>query len=373
MSAADDGASARARRHLEVRVLLRAGHARSEIARLTGLSLTTIRRIAREPKVDPDADDGGRKRRAVGRPTKAGLFRGAVAEDLRRNPDASSRALLLEAKKRGYTGGKSAMYGLIAQLREEIAVPNLESDSFPGALSEHELASAHAHFVGGGRTRVCFLASRLSYSRWLEVTIVPGWGVEPLLRALVDHFAAMGGVPLLSVLRIPKRVPLQTPSGEGAEWHPAFAQAVLDLGIGVLLRTPADGKGAWEALASWVNARFFARRRFAHMRDLQAQLADWRHDVNAKIPSRSTRKVPAERMDKEERASLRPLRINPREFALRIPLVVGAGAAVLFEGVIYKAPQDTSGMLATVHVERTRLRIVVGGQQIDHERRTLPI
>lgn len=44
-----------------------------------------------------------------------------------------------------------------------------------------------------------FFASRLKYSRWAEVTLVPNEQAETLVRALVDHFAAIGGIPLLAV------------------------------------------------------------------------------------------------------------------------------------------------------------------------------
>ena len=49
-----------------------------------------------------------------------------------------------------------------------------------------------------------FSASRLKYSRWIEVTIVPEERAETLVRTWVDHFAAIGGVPVLAVLDRPK-------------------------------------------------------------------------------------------------------------------------------------------------------------------------
>lgn len=37
-----------------------------------------------------------------------------------------------------------------------------------------------------------------SHWRWVKVTIVPDERVETLGRALVDHFVAFGGIPLLA-------------------------------------------------------------------------------------------------------------------------------------------------------------------------------
>jgi len=69
--------------------------------------------------------------------------------------------------------------------RSDGAVPvDLESQ-----LTEFLATLARAGYARKTRP---FFASRLKYSRWVEVTIVPNEQVETLLRTLVDHFAAMG-------------------------------------------------------------------------------------------------------------------------------------------------------------------------------------
>ena len=79
-----------------------------------------------------------------------------------------------------------------------------------------------------------FFASRLKYSRWAEVTLVPDQQVESLVRALVDHIAAFGGIPLVAVFDRPKTVALRWGrDGVVTEWNPTFAGVALDLGIGV--------------------------------------------------------------------------------------------------------------------------------------------
>ena len=58
------------KRH-EIQVLRRAGHAQVEVAKLAGVSLGSVRRVAREPDVT-DIDIGEeRARREIGRPAKA--------------------------------------------------------------------------------------------------------------------------------------------------------------------------------------------------------------------------------------------------------------------------------------------------------------
>ena len=50
-----------------------------------------------------------------------------------------------------------------------------------------------------------FFASRLKYSRLADVTLVRDEQVETLVRTLVDHLAAFGGIPLVAVFDRPKR------------------------------------------------------------------------------------------------------------------------------------------------------------------------
>jgi hypothetical protein len=69
---------------------------------------------------------------------------------------------------------------------------------------------------------------------WVEVTIVPDEQTETLVRSLVDHFAAIGGIPLLAVFARPKTVALKWNSdGQVTEWNALFTAVALDLGLGI--------------------------------------------------------------------------------------------------------------------------------------------
>lgn len=338
-------------------MLLRLGHPYSEIARLTGASRATIGRIAREPEPGKEGR-GSYPARGAGRPTKTEPFRHFVRDQLTQDPGRSSSEIVRQAQARGYSGGKTAMYDLIARVRSEATGPLLERHKLPGAISQHELGLVRVRFDSGGSAWVPFLASRLHYSRWLDVSILPGAAVEPLVRALVTHFARVGGVPLIAVLRIPKRTSLRTHTSAGHEWHPAFAQAALDLGLGVAVRVPGE-KGRGEPLASSVKKRFFEGRRFRDPLAIQPRLSAWLKDLNGRLPS--------DRLQ-QERACLLPLPVQPDRLALRFPVLVGPSGEVRYEGFSYQAPADTAGMLVTLHVEPKRVRVTVGRHQMEYER-----
>ena len=70
---------------------------------------------------------------------------------------------------------------------------------------------------------------------------MPDERAETLVRTLVDHFAAIGGIPLLAVFDRPKTVALKwAKDGQVTEWNPIFAGVALDLGLGIEVCWPSS-------------------------------------------------------------------------------------------------------------------------------------
>ncbi len=361
------------KRH-EIQVLRRAGHSQIEAAKLAGVSLGSVRRVEREPDVTQIDSGPERARRGIGRPAKAEPFRALVAQVLAEEPELLAVEILRRVKLAGYTGGKTALYELVSALRPTTVRPLVRFEGLPGEFSQHDFGQVEVRFLDGTRRRVHFFASRLKYSRWVEVTIVPDECAETLVRALVDHFAAIGGIPLLAVFDRPTTIALTwTKDGQVTEWNALFAGVALDLGLGIELCWPArpQQKGSIENLVGWVKGSFFKQRRFLDEADLRTQLAEWRTEVNTQRPCRATRVIPAVRLD-DERPRLRPLKVAPAALALRVPIVVGPTGAVLHDTHPYSMPPDAIGIAGTLFLYRDRVRIVAGRFEAVHERLFVP-
>ncbi|MGH8699853.1 MAG: IS21 family transposase, partial [Burkholderiales bacterium] len=357
------------KRH-EIQVLRRAGHAQIDVAKLAGVSLGSVRRVEREPEVTHIDMAHERGRRDVGRPAKAEPLRSLVVELLTREPELLSVEILRRAKLAGYAGGKTALYDLISAVRPKTVRPLVRFEGLPGEFSQHDFGQVDVRFLDGARERVHFFASRLKYSRWVEVTIVPDECAETLVRALVDHFALIGGIPLLAVFDRPKTVALKwTKDGHVTEWNALFAGVALDLGLGIELCWPSspEQKGSIENLIGWVKGSFFKQRRFLDDADLLAQLVEWRTEVNTQRPCRATRVIPAVRLE-EERPRLRPLKVAPEQLAVRVPIVVGPTAAVVHDTHPYSMPPEAIGIPGTLFLYRDRARIVAGRFEAIHQR-----
>src|SRR6266851_2919319 len=81
------------KRH-EVEILLKAGHSKAEVARLAGVSLCSVKRIAEEVPVAHVDDAAEREKRRIGRPSIVEDFRKPVVNILEEKPDLPSLEIL---------------------------------------------------------------------------------------------------------------------------------------------------------------------------------------------------------------------------------------------------------------------------------------
>jgi transposase len=357
------------KRH-EIQVLRRAGHTWAQVAELTGVSVGTARRVAVEDDVTTVDNAAERTRRHIGRPSKAEAYRDVLGQALRDEPAVKSIELLHRARVAGYTGGKSALYALAQSLRVRTVTPLVRFEGLPGEFSQHDFGEVAVTYQDGTEETIHFFASRLKYSRWVEVSLVADERVERLVRALVEHLAAFGGIPLVTVFDRPKTIALKwSRDGVVTQWNPTFAGVALDLGIGVEVCWPyrPQEKGSVENLVGWVKGSFFKQRRFLDRADLEQQLREWLTEANATRPSRATGVPPSARIA-EDRTRLRPLKVAPADLALRIPVSVTPTGVVMHDGHPYSMPPDAIGLPGTLYLYRDRVRIIAGRFSADHPR-----
>jgi len=86
------------KRH-EVEILLKAGHRKAEVARLAGVSLCSVKRIAQEGPVVHVDDAAERAQRQVGRPSRVANFRKVIVEILQQQPDLASLEILRRVRE----------------------------------------------------------------------------------------------------------------------------------------------------------------------------------------------------------------------------------------------------------------------------------
>lgn len=357
------------KRH-EIQVLLNAGFAVADVAQRSKTSVDTVRRVRRESEVTHVNDHDEARSRRIGRPSKTAAFATLVQRWLRKEPSLPTQELLRRAKIDGYSGSKTAFYALVAANRPRESAPVVRFEGLPGEFSQHDFGHVDVRFLDGSKRRVHFFASRLKYSRFVAVTLVENERVETIIRCLARDFVAFGGLPLMAVFDRPRTIVTKAGVGrEVAQFNNTFAQAIVDIGVGVEMCAPRSGnqKGSVERLVGWVKGSFFKPRKFLDEADLRAQLAAWLDEVNHKTVSRATKVIPETRR-LQELERLRPIKVRPETLALRVPAVVSPSAEVSFEGVSYSMPPAAARQAATIFVYERHLELVAGKHRARHAR-----
>lgn len=358
-----------------VQTLKAAGHTVDEVAKHTGVSPRSVKRIVKEPPVTALDEAAERKRRKVGRPSIVEGWRPAI-EKLVEEKDSTgkplqSKEIVRRLRAQGYEGGKSAAYTIISSLRGDDDVDFVTRfEGVAGEFCQHDFGQVDVRFVDDNIKRVRFFASRLKYSRMVAVTLVDDETAETISRCVVEHYGRFGGVPLVGVFDRPSTIALKwTKDCVVTRWNPMTAGTMLELGVAIDVCWPRSGnqKGAVENLVGFVKGSFFKQRVFNDHVDLVEQLAAWEHEVNEQRPSRATGVTPRVRMT-DEAPRLRPLKLTPQTFAVKLPVVVRNDACVLHDGHSYQLPPTVIGRSGTLHLLKDRARIVVGNVDVVYPR-----
>ena len=338
------------KRH-QIVVLREAGFSIRQVAKKAGVDRNTVRKILRDA-------GRGEATRSVGRPPVAVPFEAYVRAILSERWDLPTVEILRRLREEGYAGGKNPVYQMVRRLRPIPVSPMVRFEGLAGEFCQNDFGSVRIHYDDGTEEIVHFFASRLNWSRWVHVELVPNEQEEALIRALLNAFLSFGGVPLCCVFDNPKTVVISR-QGEHIQWNATFGQVFLDYRFVPELCTPRSGweKGAVENLVGFAKNGFFKVRRFHDREDLETQLEQWHHEVNEVRPCRATGVTPAVRIT-EERARLRPLPIPPDEYALRYPVRVGPTGWVRFQGNRYSMPAEALSLNATLFLYRDRVRIM---------------
>jgi transposase len=348
-----------------VQELVRAQVTARAIAKQFGVSVRTVRRVVREAAV-VEGDDGlVRQALDIGRPRITEAVRTRVGALVLEDPERPPGEIWRLLREEGTPLGLSTVYRVLAGVRATLPTPlQVRFEGVAGEYAQFDFGQVSVRLTDGSRRPVHFAAYRLKYSRWVHVVLVPNERVEPLIRSLLDSFAASGGVPLRVVFDNPRTVVVRHEEGRPV-WNPILAPVAIDYGFTIELCTPRQPqqKGAVENLVGFVKRAFFRARRFADLvADLPQQLGTWLVEVNTLRPNRATKEIPATRLAAEQ-ARMKPLAAVPSAYGLRLAVTVGPTAMVTHQGTRYAMPAAACGIPATLWLYPDRVKIITAGSK----------
>jgi transposase len=348
-----------------VQELVRAQVPARAIAKQFGVSVRTVRRVVREAAVAEGDDGRAREVLDIGRPRVTEAVRTRVGALVHDDPERPPGEIWRLLREEGTPLGLSTVYRVLAGVRATMpAALQVRFEGVAGEYAQFDFGQVSVRLTDGSRHTVHFAAYRLKYSRWVHVVLVPNERVEPLIRSLLDSFAASGGVPLRVVFDNPRTVVVRHEEGRPV-WNPILAPVAIDYGFTIELCTPRQPqqKGAVENLVGFVKRAFFRARRFTDLAvDLPEQLGTWLVEMNTIRPNRATKEIPAARLA-AELTRMKPLAVPPNAYGLRVAVTVGPTAMVTHQGTRYAMPAPACGLPATLWLYPDRVKIITAGSK----------
>jgi len=265
----------------------------------------------------------------------------------------------------GYSGSVRLVQARLQELRPKAVRPAQRTGYRPGQVVQLDWCEMPTRpRLAGRERRVYALVASLPYSGAQTAFFSLDLTLESFLEGHVRTLEWLGGVPRECVYDNLRSVVARR-EGERVVWNPRFLHLRGHYGFHAHPCTPATPreKGSVEAAVRYLKSGFWPARRFADLRELDAQYSDWRDRICNRRTHASGRFPVAERLA-EERAALRPL--TPARFdwsgyrSVRVPV----DGYLRHGGCFYRAPERLVHERVELRFDRDQVWILRRGQQV---------
>jgi len=300
----------------EQRVLLRhyleQGLSKAALAHRLGLSRRTVYYWVESGQLDRELDDEPVRYRPRPPVTcKLDAYRGIIETRLTEFPKLSAVRLFEEIKAAGYEGGYSQLKEFVRAVRPTPpADPVVRFETPPAHQAQVDFAEFRLPW--GKRYALVVV---LGYSRLLWVQFYSRQTMAVLIRGLEQAFEFLGGVPNELLFDQLKAVVIDDERMSGGKLleNAEFLRFAAHWGFRIRACRPyrARTKGKVERPIGYIRQGFFYGRSFVSDDDLNAQALSWIARTANVRTHRTILEAPQARFERDERALLKPLAMQP--------------------------------------------------------------
>lgn len=303
--------------HMLLRHYLDQGLSKAAIARRLGISERTIRRWIAAGELDRDLDEPPRYAPRPPVETKLDPYKALIQERLEAYPELSAVRLLEEIEASGYTGGYSQLKDYVRQVRPRPAPSPVVRFETP-AGRQAQVDFAEFKLPWGKRYALLVV---LAYSRLLWLRFYERQDMRTLFAGLEEAFQYFGGVArelLFDQMKAVITADLRTADGsiscQGGQLvvNEEFLRFASHWGFRARACRPyrAQTKGKVERPIRYVRENFIYGRDFAGDAHLDEERLRWLERANGRVQA-TTKEVPRQRFERDERHLLLPLAQRP--------------------------------------------------------------
>jgi transposase len=345
---------------MDVKSLAGEGVSKREIARRTGLSRNTVRKVLR--------GEHPMRMKSVARDSKLDPYKAHVRERYERYGLSAVR-LIEEIRPLGYDGSIVTLRRYLKTLKtpmQRMRNVTVRFETPPGKQAQVDWTECGRFEVDGKKLTVYAFLMVLGYSRAMYVRFTASMRMAELIACHQAAFAYFGGWPREILYDNMKQVRIGP--GKLNEAFMDFA-AHHDFAVKTCRAYRPRTKGKVERPVDYLKDNFLAGRTFADIDDLNVQGLHWL-DCTANVRVHGTTgAVPNERLAEE---TLTPVSaVPPYRFTQPVTRVVSREAMVCFQGSRYSAPPKLAGQNVRVSAEGGILRIVAGEEVVAEHRQAL--
>jgi len=256
------------------------------------------------------------------------------------NQELSAKRIFQDIQEYGYTGSYDTVKKYVGKYKKSHTKVYMVNNTLPG-----EEAQVDFGYIGkipdptGKFKKAWVFCMILSYSRLMYCEIVFNQEVETFIRCHENAFKYFGGVP-----KIVKIDNLKAAILEANFYEPIYQREYKEFGkyhgfssIPCRVKTPTD-KAKIESGVKYVKNNFFKGLSFKTYEEYTDKLKSWLDDIcNVRIHG-TTKKIPKEVFEGEEKLALMPLPIEKYDFSVWATRKVNTNCHICYESNFYSVP-----------------------------------
>lgn len=345
---------------MDIKLLKRQGLSIRDIARRTGHSRNTVRRMLRTEGTP-----------AFATPARSSALDPFRAYLTKRFDEHGLSAVRLhgEIVAQGYVGSVHTVRRFLATLRpvrQAAAKATVRFETAPGEQAQVDWSHCGRHADSHGREIPIYaFVMVLSFSRAMHVRFTTTMGVAELIGCHRRAFEYFSGVPARILYDNTREVWL-----DPATLNPAFADFASHHGFvpGRCRAYRPRTKGKVERAIGYLEESFLRGSSFADLDDLNAQAAAWTASVADVRVHATTGKLPADLLPRDREAMTPLCSLRPYAFVAREPRTVGAESTVRFRSSRYSVPPRLVGKRVDVSGDAGKIVVRLGDVVVaEHE------
>lgn len=219
--------------------------------------------------------------------------------------------------------------------------------------------------LSGSLVKTYGLAVILPYSRLDFYAITYDQKLETLITELENAFSYFGGVPRRLKVDNMKTAILRNQHYD-LEFTQDFLEFAYHYNTVIIPCTPysPEQKGTVESGIKYLQGNFISGRTFTDHADMKRQLTDWMTNYANQRIHGTTRKVPMQVFEAEEKEKLQSLPETSFAFFNRGVRTVTANCHIHFANNYYSVPSCHVGQEVTIRWNEHLLRIIASGEQV---------